>query len=546
MTTHITSTPVLAQVAPFTWEDPDESLLEDRRGALPAFPSDVFSPGLSKWLERASRGAGCLIDHVAVPLLGVTSSLMGKARCVKAASSWIEPLTMWTGVVGESGSRKTPGLDVIKRAIDQIEIENRPIYLDAHGKHALRVEKAKAEMKQWRKECEDAVAKKTELPLAPIASIDIGEFIWPSLSVSDCTVPRLARLCMVRPRGMLQIRDEMAALFTGMRAAGSKSFYLESWNGGRFVLERVDADACFIVENLLVGLTGGFQPDKIARAFAGDEDGMYGRFLFGWPAMPTYLPLIDDIQQVDQDFKNLLAKLIWLPAEDENMAGKFKPRIIPLSDGARAEFELYRQFVAQTRGSVEGREQQWLSKSETHLLRLAGTLAFLAWADASSGTGVKGILDAMEPTEIKEKFMVAAVKLIREYFWPHARAVLRQIGLTDRHRNIRRVLRWVLANVTKNAKDQYEVSLMDIRREALSGCVDVEQARDLVNRMVTAGWLRVKPIEQTGSAGGRPRERWLVNPLLFKPAETAESAESDLSAVPAVPATTKTPKRRQA
>jgi hypothetical protein len=456
----------------FTWEAPDESLLEDRRGTLPAFPCDVFPPGLEDWLARASRGAGCLVDHVAVPMLGVTSSLIGKARRVQATSSWVEPMTLWTCVIGESGSRKTPGLRTVTRALDQIEAENTPTYIDANAKHMLRVENAKAELKRWRKECAVAALKKLDPPRLPIEAVDVGDFIWPSLSVSDCTVPRLAKLCMVRPRGMLQIRDELAALFGGMKLTGSRPFYLESWNGGRFVVERVADGKSFTVDNLLVGLVGGFQPDALARAFIGDEDGLYGRFLYGWPPTPIYHPLTDDIAEVDPEFQNLLTKLIRLPAEDEN--GKFAPRTIPLSSGAREEFEHYRQFVAHTKRSIEGREQQWLSKSETHLLRLAGTLAFLAWADASSGTGLESIAAALEPNEINRRFMVAAVKLIEGYFWPHARAALRQVGLSDRHCHLRRVLRWLRSN------DHHEISLKDVRREALGGAVDLEQTRDLV------------------------------------------------------------------
>ena len=83
-----------------------------------------------------------------------------------------------------------------------------------------------------------------------------------------------------------------------------------------------------------------------------------------------------------------------------------------------------------------------------------------------------------------------------------------------------------------------------VRREALGGSVDVEQTRDLVDRMVEAGWLRAEPIVQTG---GRPRERWAVNPRLF---ETAGTAESDVSpeyllAIAAVMAAAKTAKKRR-
>jgi Protein of unknown function (DUF3987) len=95
-----------------SWADPDESLLEDRRGELPEFPVEVFPPHLSNWLLRASRGAGVRSDHIAVPLLGVTSSLIGMARRVQATSAWLEPMTLWTCVVAQSGERKTPGLKV--------------------------------------------------------------------------------------------------------------------------------------------------------------------------------------------------------------------------------------------------------------------------------------------------------------------------------------------------------------------------------------------------------------------------------------------------
>jgi hypothetical protein len=116
-------------------------------------------------------------------------------------------------------------------------------------------------------------------------------------------------------------------------------------------------------------------------------------------------------------------------------------------------------------------------------------------------------------------------------------AILRYSASHTVHRHIRRVLRWCRSN------DRKEISLRDVRKDALGETVDVEQARDLVERMVAAGWLQAKETVQTG---GRPRERWRVNSRLFGSAETAGTAES-LIAVPAVPATAKpTKKKRQA
>jgi hypothetical protein len=283
----------------------------------------------------------------------------------------------------------------------------------------------------------------------------------------------------------------------------------------------------------------------LSRAFTGDQDGMSGRFLYAWPATPDYYPLTDDAAEVDPVLQGLLTKLIRLPAEDEN--GAFAPRTIPLSKEARAEFEHYRRFVHREKRSVEGLAKQWLVKSETHLLRLAGTLAYLAWADASSGTGMESISAGLEPNEIDVRFVADAGRLIQEYFWPHAQAALRQIGLTDRHRHARRALNWCLQN------DRDVVSLKDLRRDALNHALDVGETRaQVVDRLVTAGWLRAEPIVTTG---GRPKERWEVNPRLFGRAESAQSAERqaqkgaeeqgviDLSALSALPARAQKPKK---
>src|SRR6185503_3356523 len=126
---------------------------------------------------------------------------------------------------------------------------------------------------------------------------------------------------------------------------------------------------------------------------------------------------------------------------------------------------------------------QWLVKSESQVLRVASTLTYLEWASLGdgSGTGVGMISAGMETDEVPESCMVAATRLLCEYFWPHARAALRQIGLTDRHRHFRRALRWIEAN------GRTEVSLKDIRREAFGGALDAEQTRDLLDRLVTAG-----------------------------------------------------------
>jgi len=154
-------------------------------------------------------------------------------------------------------------------------------------------------------------------------------------------------------------------------------------------------------------------------------------------------------------------RLIDLPDTDGDT---FIPKHVPLSDEAVEAFEEFRQFLHAGKAALDGREREWWSKGAAHVLRLAGTLCYLDWAMEGGS----------EPTAVTAGFMSSAVRLWHEYFWPHSRAALRQVGTTERHANARRALRWM------NAKGKAEVSLMDVRREALGHRLDADQTADLL------------------------------------------------------------------
>ncbi len=279
----------------------------------------------------------------------------------------------------------------------------------------------------------------------------------------------------------------------GRYSGGSdRPFWLEAWNGKRHVVERVSRSV--VIEHLLIGVVGSFQPDKLARVFSGDEDGMYGRFLYAWASAPDYRPLSNDADKEGPELQNALTALIGLP--DTDAAELFTPHSVWLSDGARAEFEEFRNWVFKEKDGLDGPELHWFLKGEATLLRLAGTLAYLAWAMASgvpSTDGLNGTIGALEPKTIDKPFMTAAIRLWRDFFWPHARAALRQIGSSDRNREARRALRWIKAH------GKHEVSREDIRREAFGQKLDAEQTQGLLDGLEKAGWVR----KDTAKTGGR-------------------------------------------
>jgi hypothetical protein len=496
-----------------SWDDPDWSILDDRRGNLPAFPIDTLPPPWQTWVERAAHAAGATPAHVAVPLLGIASSLIGTACRVMASRSWTQPMTNWTAVVGFSGTSKTPGIDATKRALAQIERDRRSKIAELRRAHEGRVEAAKAARALWKKEVESASEGKVvsldnyrnkvaSEPVMPEAAVDPGPFVAPRLYVSNVTIERLAVLLQARPQGMLMLSDELAGLFLNMSRYSSgqdNEFWLEAWNA----VERMNRPP-INVDHLLVGLVGGLQPDKLARSFKGDLDGMYARVLFAWPVEPPYRPLTNEVAEVEPEIINALTRIINITeGQDE-----FAPRNISLSPGAVEAFEQFRLFQHHTKDELDGREREWWAKAPAHVLRLAGTLSIISWA----------MVGGSLPDQIELEFVEAAIRLVRDYFWHHTRAALRQIGLNERHANARRLLRWVRAH------KKQQISLKDARREALGQCLDADQTQNLLEKLEKAGWLRKTSTQTTG----RTKHRWETNPKLFasSSAESAESAES--------------------
>jgi hypothetical protein len=464
-------------------------------------------------------GRGHHAAGLACASCGKFRGLIGTSRRVRASRSWSEPMTLWACIIADSGDRKTPGLNVIVRALDLIEKNNSKDTSTKRLRHETKIQKAKEIQKKWKEERQAALDAKPpkEPPIMPIDAIDPGNFIEPRLYATDPTIERLAPLLQARPRGMMLIRDELSGLFANMARYSSGSdrpFWLEAWNGGRHIVERVSGS--IVVDHLLVGVIGNFQPDKLARAFAGDEDGMYARFLYAWPLAPEYRPLTNTVSEVEPELQNALTALIRLPAEDEG--GEFNLRYVELSEEAVAEFEEFRKWVDKTKRDLDGHERHWFVKGETVVLRLAGVLAYLAWAMAlgKPASGLEGITAALEPRTIEKWFVVDAIRLWRTFLWPHARAAMRQISLSDRHKNARRVLRWILNHGKR------EVARDEIRQNALAKLLDAQQTQLLLDGLERAGWLKRESIK----TAGRPKQRWEVNPKLFAAQKLPESPET--------------------
>lgn len=336
------------------------------------------------------------------------------------------------------------------RALDEVDAQRQEVIDKERRKHELKVERAQAINKKWKAEFDKAFKSNKRLPDKPADADEPPPFIEPKLYVTDVTIERMAMLLQSRPTGMLLAMDELTGFLKNMHRyseGDDRQFWLMGWDGGAYSVERINRKPIKL-NHLLVSIVGGMQPDRFAECFKGAHDGMYARFLWAWPAKAPLRPLTDEIDEIDPEIEAMFARLADLPSSDN-----WKPKYLALSSQARAEFEEIRKHIHnKLLPSLSGREREWMAKAEQHVLRLSGVLAMLDWA-----------LDQRpEPTKILCKYVCDAERLALDYFWPHSRACLRQIGLTDRHTDERLALSYI------KTQGLDFVSREQIRRAALS------------------------------------------------------------------------------
>jgi hypothetical protein len=225
---------------------------------------------------------------------------------------------------------------------------------------------------------------------------------------------------------------------------------------------------------------------------------MYARMLFAWPDEPSYRQLANDVDEIEPEFQNALGRLVDLAKIED---GHLLKRSIDISAEAATAFEQFRKFSDRERRALDGREREWFAKGPGQVLRLAGTLCWLDWAMAGQ---------VEEPQQIDAAYVISAIEMWREYFLPHARAALRQIGFNDQHAYARRVLRWAWV------ERRLTLSREGIRRDALAQYLDADQTQKLIDALARAGWLRETESQRNGP--GRPARRWHVNPELWREA----------------------------
>ncbi len=201
------------------------------------FPVEALPALVSSFVSDSAKGIGCDPTFIIMPLLAVFAAAIGSTRTLMLKPGWFAPAILWTVVIAESGSMKTPAHRLAlasimarqKKALQQQALAQRE-YERELGQHEL-------ELVRWKAKKDPSIPRPEE-PIEPFAERCI---------VSDTTVEALAPILDKNPRGLLLGCDELAGWFGGFNAYKSGGRDLESflsmYDAGYSKIDRKTAEA---------------------------------------------------------------------------------------------------------------------------------------------------------------------------------------------------------------------------------------------------------------------------------------------------------------
>ena len=329
------------------------------------FPTDALPEPLATFVRESARGIGCDESMVALPLLAAVAGAIGNARVIEPLPGWKEPAVLWTGVVSESGSGKTPAF----RAAMQFADAEQKTAFKAHGLevagHETALMEHDAETAEWRKHRGKGTGGPApEKPAAPSAR---------RLVVNDSTIEALVPILAANPRGVLVAVDELAGLvhsFGQYKSGGGgadRAKWLSMHSAGPVTVDRKTSGTLY-VESAAVSICGGVQPGVLAKTMSPEnvESGLLGRLLLTmpprrhrqWATEPVGFVTIEAV-------KNLSAALYAIPMPTDG------PRVIDFNPDGLEVFRRFWEEHEQEVFAASGALRAMLAKIEAAVVRLA-------------------------------------------------------------------------------------------------------------------------------------------------------------------------------
>ena len=495
-----------------TWPKPDMRLVNDDRAPPPSLDNDALPAGWEAWITTEAAARACPRDYVAAGLIGAASAWIGNARRIRATADWTAPAHIWIALIGAPSTGKTPALQPMIEASRVLERDAEPAWRGELARYERDAEAARAVDKTWRELVHTAANDGSAPPDRPAKADEPVRPQRPRVATMDTSTDELQRLLADNPRGLLHVRDELAGWFGGFDRYGGKgadrAFYLECWNGGAYVSDRVKFNSVPLrIEYTSLAIIGGIVPDRLREALADADDGLPERFIFAWPDPAPITPLCDSGDTDAAKRRNVLhtaarrLRELEMGTDDH---GQPALRTLRLDRDALALFDEQRQETMRRARAASGLTAGWHGKNPGRILRLALGFELLAWAACDDG--------APDPASVSAD-AVARVGGFIDYAAAMFERVIAGLAITRAQADAAQIARHVLA-IVQGAPPGARLKRLNERelyqKRGFTWARDEKRRADAFALLRDAGWLR--PPQADGH--GRPRCDWEVNPRI--------------------------------
>jgi hypothetical protein len=457
------------------------------------FPVEVLPDELRTFVVAASKAIGCDPCFVALPLLSGIAAAIGNSRRIELKPTWTEPAILWTAIVGESGTAKSPAMEAALRGVRK----RQAAALAEHKRHVKEHKDAMAAhrraMAKWNQGAGEGAPPQE--PEAPIA-----ERTW----TDDATTEAVAKLLEQNPRGILMIRDELSGWFNFDRYASGSGGDVAKWiemHGGRPMMVDRKGGGTLFIPRAAVSIAGGIQPGILRRVLRAEhrESGLAARLLLACP--PRVSKAWSDAT-VDLATESAVAAMfgrLYGLSMDTDEDGEPMPRTITLSADAKAEFIAFYNAHARTQATLVAEEAAAWSKLEGYAARLALVIHLAREALADAPTA--GLVDRQS--------VASAVTLVR---WFGDEAIRAYAMLATPDSDLDRLADWI-------GRQHDGVTERDLVRGPKPWRGNAGRAEADLMRLVEDGRATRRPMPP-GPSGGRPSERFV---LTANPRDTCDS-----------------------
>lgn len=450
------------------------------------FPVEALPEPLRGILTRAAVAFGCDASFVALPVLSVCSAAIGNSRVLRMKDGWDVPPILWTALVAESGSMKSPPIGFAKRPLERLQDRELARYTKANAE-SEKPEQTKSQTKSTAKPNDSK-------PPVKRAAAPLRRFYC-----DDATVEAAVSLLAQNPRGLIVVRDELSGLLGSFdrysqSRGGDVARWIEMFDCRSMMVDRKTGDQrTTAVRRAAMAVTGSIQPGILRRTISGQntENGLAARFLFAFPPHRIKVWTEESISPLDErTYECVIEKLHRIPMV-KALGGPPSPGVVRLSSDARSEWAGF--FNQHNRASAKltgGLAAAW-SKLEQYAARLALVIHCIRYAGDDSTLVNFASLDADS--------MKAGIGLAN-WFANEAMRVYAMLGESDGDRTNRKLIDFIKAKGGS-------VSARDVQRGL--GLKSVDDAERLLNGLRVSGlgeWTETT----TGKQGGRPTRRFAL------------------------------------